>query len=148
MGAQRGERAMAEGQGLIVGLRHSCALVVDDRMTPPALAGVFGSFVDIPPVFATAFLVAMVEWASVECVRPRLDHGLRTVGTLVELTHLAATPIGMKVTAEVELIAVAGRKLRFRATCRDERDLIGEGFHERAIIDPERFLAKVAGKGG
>lgn len=137
---------MSEGRGLIVGLKHSCALVVDDRMTPPALAGVFGSFVDIPPVFATAFLVAMVEWASVECVRPHLGEGKRTVGTLVELSHLAATPIGMKVTAESELIAIDGRKLRFRATCRDERDLISEGFHERAIIDPERFVARVAAK--
>jgi len=139
---------MAEDHWLSVGLKRRCSLVVDERMTPPALSGVFGSFVDIPPVFATAFLVALVEWTAVEAVRPHLAAGRTTVGTLVELSHLAATPIGMTVTAEVELIAIDGRKLRFRATCRDERDLIAEGFHERAIIAPERFLARVASKSG
>ena len=139
---------MADGQALIVGLKHRCSLVVDERMTPPALSVAFASFVDLPPVLATAYLVALVEWTSVEAIRPHLEDGLRTVGTLVDLTHLAATPVGMKVTAEVELIAIAGRKLRFRAVCRDERDVISEGFHERAIIEPTRFLAKIAAKLG
>ena len=70
----------------------------------------------------------------------------RTVGVHVDLSHSAATPIGMKVTAEVELIERNDRKLRFRVVVRDEAEVISEGHHERYIIDVERFMARVAKK--
>jgi fluoroacetyl-CoA thioesterase len=64
----------------------------------------------------------------------------------VEMTHLAATPIGMRVTAEVELVEITGRQLRFRVCCRDEIEPIGEGYHERTIVDHARFMQRLARK--
>lgn len=91
-------------------------------------------------------MVAFVEWTCIEALRPYLDEGERTVGTHVDMSHLAATPVGMKVVATVELVAVEGRKLRFKVECRDEEDVIGAGFHERAIIDVARFMNKMSKK--
>jgi len=91
-------------------------------------------------------MIAFVEWTCVWALAPYLAPHQRTVGTRVEMTHVAATPIGMKVSAEVELVSIDDRILRFKAVCRDERELIGEGFHERTVIDNERFLARLAGK--
>jgi fluoroacetyl-CoA thioesterase len=62
------------------------------------------------------------------------------------MTHLAATPIGMRVTAEVELVEIAGRRLRFKVSCRDEIEPIGEGYHERTIVDHPRFMQRLARK--
>ena len=62
------------------------------------------------------------------------------------MTHIAATPIGMRVTAEVELLSFDGRTLRFKVACRDEKDQIGDGFHERMVIDNDRFMARLARK--
>lgn len=134
------------GISLQLGLRHAETLVVDETLTVPAMALSMNGFADMPAVFATAYLVAFVEWTCIELLRPHLAAGQHTVGTHVDLSHSAATPIGMKVTAEVELIAVQGRKLRFRVACRDEVEPIGTGFHERAIIDQAKFLARVEQK--
>ena len=100
----------------------------------------------MPPVFATANLIAFVEWTCVAALAPYLSSDQRTVGTRVEMSHTAATPIGMKVTAEVELVEIDGRRLRFKANCRDEIEPIGEGFHERTIIDHARFMQRLARK--
>ena len=100
----------------------------------------------MPPVFATAQMISFVEWTCVWALAPYLLPDQRTVGTRVEMTHTAATPVGMRVTAEVELVAFDGRTLRFKALCRDEREIIGEGFHERTVIDNARFLARIARK--
>jgi fluoroacetyl-CoA thioesterase len=91
-------------------------------------------------------MVAFAEYACLQLADRHLPDGQRTVGTHVDLSHLAATPIGMRVTADVELVLVAGRKLRYRVECRDERDLICTGFHERAIIDVQKFHARLASK--
>ena len=128
------------------GLRHSATLTVGDRLAVPAQAEIFSPGADMPPVFATAQMIAFVEWTCVGALAPYLGSHQRTVGTRVEMSHIAATPIGMKVTAEVELVAVEDRTLRFKAICRDEKELIGEGFHERTVIDHERFMARLARK--
>ena len=130
------------------GLRHSQAIPVGEALTVPAVAAAFTGFADMPPVFATAFMVGFVEWTCIEALRPYLGAHQRTVGTHVDMGHTAATPAGMRVTAEVELIAVEGRRLRFRVECRDEVEVIGTGFHERAVIDGEKFLERVRRKGG
>jgi fluoroacetyl-CoA thioesterase len=130
------------------GLRHRETIRIGDAHTVPAMTPLFASFSEMPPVFATAYLVAFVEWTCTQALRGRLGEGQLTVGTRVEMSHVAATPVGMQVTAEVELVAVEGRKLRFRAVCRDEAELIGEGFHERAVIDSARFLARMRDKAG
>jgi fluoroacetyl-CoA thioesterase len=100
----------------------------------------------MPPVFATGQMIAFVEWACVHALAPYLAPHQRTVGTRVEMTHTAATPIGMNVTAAVELVSIDGRTLRFKVACRDEKEPIGEGFHERAVIDNDRFMARLARK--
>ena len=76
----------------------------------PAQAEIFSPGADMPPVFATAQMIAFVEWTCVGALAPYLGPHQRTVGTRVEMTHIAATPIGMKVTAEVELVAIDGRR--------------------------------------
>lgn len=131
---------------LTAGLQHRETLVVDARLTVPAVAEVFTGFADMPRVFATAFLVGFVEWTCIEALRPFLGPDRRTVGTHINVSHIAATPVGMKVTAAVELIMVEGRELRFEVACRDEAGPIGSGFHNRTIIDFEKFSARVAAK--
>ena len=129
-----------------VGLSHRLDLRVDQRLTVPFVSAAFTGFADMPPVFATAFMVAFIEWTCVEALRGHLGPDERTVGTHVDVSHVAATPIGMTVTAEVELVAVDRRKLRFKVSCRDEAGLIGEGYHERAVIQQEKFMARVLAK--
>lgn len=131
----------------IPGTTHTQTITVDRTLIVPAVSEAFTGFRDMPPVFATAFMVGFVEWACIEAIRPWLEPGEHTVGTHVNVSHVAATPVGMKVTAAVELVAVEGRKLSFRVTCRDEVDLIGEGTHERAVIYPDRFMARLTAKG-
>jgi fluoroacetyl-CoA thioesterase len=121
-------------------------LKVDQTLTVPAVSEAFTGFRDMPPVFATAYMVGFIEWACIEAIRPWLEPGEHTVGTHVNVSNMAATPVGMNVTAFVELVEVEGRKLRFRVTCRDEVDIIGEGTHERVVINPETFMARVSAK--
>jgi fluoroacetyl-CoA thioesterase len=128
------------------GLRHSRSLTVDRSVTVPALPPLLGDLADMPPVFATACMVAFVETTCIEALAPYLAEGEKTVGTHVDLSHFAATPIGRRVTAEVELVAVEGRKLRFKVECRDEKEVIGAGFHERFIIDAAKFMARLEKK--
>jgi fluoroacetyl-CoA thioesterase len=128
------------------GLTHSATIRVTEAMAVPASGRVFGSAVEMPPVFATTQMIGLVEWTCVAALQPYLASHQRTVGTKVDMTHLAATPVGMAVTAEVELIEIDGRRLRFKVSCRDEADPIGEGFHERAVIDYDRFMQRLARK--
>ena len=125
------------------GLKHSATIKVGEALAVPASGR---ETADMPPVFATANMIAFVEWTCVAALAPYLDPHQRTVGTRIELTHSAATPIGMKVTAEIELFEIDGRRLRFKASCQDEIEPIGEGFHERTIIDHARFMQRLARK--
>ena len=97
-------------------------------------------------VYATAMMIALIEKAAVYSVEPYLEEGQGTVGTHVNVSHRSATPLGMKVWAETELIEIDRRKLVFKVAAYDERGLIGEGLHERFIIDNERFQAKADSK--
>lgn len=128
------------------GLRHTQTLVVGEALSVPAQARLFDPAAEMPPVFATAQMIAFVEWTCVHALAPYLGPHQRTVGTRVEMTHSAATPIGMKVTAAVELVEIDRRRLRFRVECHDEREAIGVGFHERTVIDYDRFMVRLAGK--
>ena len=97
-------------------------------------------------VFATPALVALAEKTCWMSVAAALDEGCGTVGTELRVKHLAATPLGMTVTAKTELTAVEGRKLTFKVEAFDEAGKIGEGEHERFIIQNEKFLAKTNAK--
>lgn len=97
-------------------------------------------------VFATPEMVRLMERAAVNGLAPYLTAGQQSVGTVVNVRHLAATPLGATVTARAELIGIEGRRLTFKVSAHDGTDLIGEGLHERALIDLARFEAKVAAK--
>ncbi len=98
------------------------------------------------PVYATPTMIAHMEYAAAACVEKSLDEGMVTVGTLVNIKHLAATPEGMKVTVTATLTAAEGRKLTFDLIAHDEADKIGEGTHERFIVNAEKFAEKTAAK--
>jgi fluoroacetyl-CoA thioesterase len=131
---------------IVPGITHTLSLQVNDRLLVTAFTRDFSGFADLPPVFATAFMVGFLEWACIEALKPFLPDGENTVGTHVYLSHVAPTPAGMTVTAHVELIEVKGRTLRFRVDCYDECGLIGSGFHERSVIDTGRFMTRVIEK--
>lgn len=98
-------------------------------------------------VFATPNMIALMEQAAQASVAPHLEEGQGTVGTSLNVTHDAATPIGMKVWAESELIEIDRRRLVFDIKAYDECGLIGQGRHERFIINNEKFIAKANAKG-
>ena len=131
---------------LKVGLRGENSIVVEEELTVPSVSRAFKGFAEMPPVFATAFLVGFVEWTCIEALSPFLSPEQRTVGVHVDLSHSAATPIGMRIFAAVELTAIEGRKLRFKVICRDEAEIVCEGSHDRFIIDEPRFMQRLAKK--
>ncbi len=122
---------------LEVGMRGEASLVVgpDDTAEAFGAGGV--------AVFGTPMLIGLMENAAWRLVQPELGEGETTVGTLVNVRHLAATPLGMRVSATAELIEIDRRRLVFRVAAHDERGVIGEGTHERTRIQLDRFLARV-----
>ena len=129
-----------------VGLRHTETMTVDDRHLVPALEGQLSGVSDMPPVFATALMIGFIEQTCIQGLRPFLTENQLTVGTHVDVSHLAATPAGMTVTATVELVEIDRRSLLFTVRCEDDAGLIGEGRHRRAIIDRDRFMARLEEK--
>ena len=99
-------------------------------------------------VYATPRMAALMENAAYNCLAPMLAEGKTSVGTALDISHVSATPVGMRVTAEAELAAVSenGKIVDFKLTARDETGIIGEGTHRRVIVDTERFLAKCEAK--
>lgn len=114
-------------------------------VTPAMSAARVGS--GLVDVFATPMLVALVEQTCYESVLPHLDEGQGTVGTMVNVSHTSATPIGRRVWCDSELTEVDRRRLVFRVKAYDEAGLIGEGAHERFVIDTQRFMDKLKAKG-
>ena len=98
------------------------------------------------PVFATPAMIALMEQAAVNACQDTLDEGCGTVGTHLDVSHDAASPLGMTIRAEATLISVDGRKLTFAVQAFDDAGKIGSGTHERFIITNDRFLAKAQGR--
>lgn len=94
------------------------------------------------PVFATPMLVAIMENAAINALKGCLPEGMSTVGVRIDCRHLVATPIGMTVTARAELVEVDNRRLLFKVEAFDEEEKVGEGEHERFIINLEKFLSR------
>lgn len=128
------------------GVAFRRTIVVEESFTGLALSRSIVGLADMPPVLSTAFIVGMIECTCIEGLRPYLLEGEHTVGTLIDVSHIAATPIGMRVTAEARLVAVVGRKLRFLVACRDEREIVGKGNHERTLIRPISFMRRAESK--
>lgn len=118
---------------------------LEQTVTPEMSAARVGS--GLVDVFATPMLVALVEQTCYESVLPYLDEGQGTVGTLVNVSHLSATPIGKRVWCDSELTEVDRRRLVFSVKAYDEAGLIGEGMHERFVIDTAKFMEKLKSKG-
>lgn len=116
----------------------------DTVVTPHNTADAVGS--GLVPVFATPYMVALMENAAVTALTPHLEEGLGSVGTHLDISHDAATPIGMKVWAEAELTQVNGKALTFSVTAYDEAGVIGKGTHNRFIISVAKFLSKAEKK--
>jgi fluoroacetyl-CoA thioesterase len=103
----------------------------------------------MPEVFATGFMVGFLEWACIQAINPHLDWPAeQTLGTHINVSHAAATPPGLEVTARVKLVKVEGRKLSFEVEAHDGVDLISKGTHERYVIDRRRFDEKLKAKPG
>ena len=94
-------------------------------------------------VFATPAMVALMENAAMNAVASHLDAGATTVGTMMKSSHIKASALGANITAEAELVAVEGRRLSFTVKAWDDKGVIGEGEHERFVVDRERFLSKL-----
>lgn len=122
------------------GMKHTEAVAVNEANTAKAMGS--GTL----RVFATPSMIALMEKTCYSAVQPHLEEGLSTVGTLVSIQHLAATPVGMTVTAECTLDEIDGRRLVFSVKAYDEKGLIGEGKHERFIIKCDSFTAKTYAK--
>lgn len=122
------------------GLTASTEIMVGTRDTAPHVGS--GKV----KVLATPVMVSLMEEAALNAVEGHLPPGYQTVGTHLDVTHIAATPVGMRVTATAELVSIAGRKLKFRVAAKDEVDPIGEGTHERIIVELSRFDARTAKK--
>ena len=129
------------------GLKYEHKFIVPPSKTVPALYPEAEEFLAMPEVFATGFMVGFLEWACIKCLNPHIDWPVeQTVGTHINVSHQAATPPGLEVTATVELIEVDGRRLVFQVEAHDGVELISKGRHERFIINRERFDAKVGEK--
>jgi predicted thioesterase len=118
--------------------------VIEKEVTGLDTAKVFGS--GELEVLATPKMIALMEEASYKCVADGLDEGCSTVGTYLDVKHLAATPVGMKVMVESTLVEADGRRLVFNVKAYDEAGLIGEGKHERFVVFSEKFVAKTYAK--
>jgi fluoroacetyl-CoA thioesterase len=130
------------------GIRHSFAYRVPAHKTVPALYPEAPEFQTMPEVFATGFLVGLVEWTCIQALAAHLDPGELSVGSRVELSHDAPTPPGMTVTVDVTLREVDGRRVAFEVEARDERDAVCRGRHERFVVDAARFAKRLAEKRG
>lgn len=129
------------------GIRYLHKFVVPTSKTVPALYPEAEEFVAMPEVFATGFLVGFLEWACIKAINPHLDWPReQSVGTHIDVSHEAATPPGLEVTASVELIEVDGRRLLFTVEAHDGVDVISRGRHERFVINKEKFDSKVGEK--
>jgi fluoroacetyl-CoA thioesterase len=126
------------------GIRFEHSFTLTEAKMVPSLYPEAPEFQEMPEVFATGFMVGFLEWACLKSVIPHLDWpNEQTVGTHVNLSHTAASPSGLTVTAKVELVEVDGRRLKFEVECDDGVDMISKGTHERFVIDKAKFDASV-----
>jgi fluoroacetyl-CoA thioesterase len=125
---------------LAAGLTYSRSVTVTDDMTPAHLRA------EPIRVLSTPDMIRLIEQTAIEAVAPYLQPGQATVGTRVDVAHLAATPVGMTLTIAVELVEVDRRRLAFRIEVRDELDLAGKGTHERFIVDAAQRMPRLQDK--
>src|SRR5260221_13921145 len=126
---------------LPVGLTGSAELVVGEQHTAPRIGS--GRI----RVLATPVMINLIEAAALAAVEQSLPEHHQSLGTHLDISHIAATPVGMRVRATAEVVRVEGRTIHFRVRAEDERELIGEGTHERVLVNLERFDKRIQEKG-
>ena len=132
---------------LKIGIKYEHKFVVPQSKTVPAIYPESQEFLEMPEVFATGFLVGLLEWACIKAIKPYLNWpNEQTVGTHIDVSHEAPTPPGLEVTVNIELIAIEGRKLVFNVEAHDGIDLISKGRHERYVINKQKFDQRVKTK--
>jgi predicted thioesterase len=124
------------------GLSGSAALVVGEEHTAPRVGS------GRVHVLATPVMINLIEAAALEAIERLLPAGQQSLGTVLHVRHIAATPVGMRVTATAEVTGVEGRTVRFRVEAHDERELIGDGTHERVVVNVAKFDQRVQRKLG
>ena len=125
---------------LKIGLKGSADLVVGIEHTAPSIGS------GLVPVLATPVMINLIEAAALASIEHLLPAGHQSLGIHLDVRHFAATPIGMRVRATAELIAIAGRTLSFRVEAHDDKEPIGDGTHQRVVVNVERFDARVQKK--
>ncbi|MDH4175190.1 MAG: thioesterase family protein [Betaproteobacteria bacterium] len=122
------------------GLRGSAELLVGEEHTAPRVGS------GRVHVLATPVMINLIEAAALDAVERLLPEGRQSLGTVLNVRHTAATPVGMRVTATAEVTGVEGRTIRFRVEARDEKELIGDGTHERVVVNVAKFDERVQRK--
>jgi fluoroacetyl-CoA thioesterase len=128
------------------GLKHRFAYIVPKTKTVPHLYAEAPELQEMPEVFATGFMVGLMEWTCVQLLAPHLEPGEGSLGVHIDVAHKSATPPGLTVTVEAECVEVRGPRARFSLRAHDGIDEIGSGTHERFIVAWDRFNASVAAK--
>lgn len=131
---------------LKVGDKTEFSYRVPANKTVPYLYPEAHDFQQMPTVFATGFMVGLMEWTCMKVIENHLDAGEGSLGIHINVSHLAATVPHQVVTVEAEVTKIDGRRISFHVKARDELDLIGEGEHERMVVPWEKFVAKVNDK--
>jgi len=128
------------------GLGHRIVYTVPDRATVPYTFPESPIIASMPAVFATGFMIMLMERACTEFLAVHLDPGEGSVGVHINVSHLAATPVGMTVTVDAECADIVGQRIAFNVRAHDGIDLIGEGRHERFVVAWDKFKDRVAAK--
>ena len=122
------------------GLVGTAQLVVADEHTAPRVGS------GMVHVLATPVMINLIEAAALDAIERLLPEGYQSLGTVLNVRHIAATPVGMRAEARVEVVRIEGRTVHFSVEARDEKDLIGDGTHERVVVNVEKFAARVKRK--
>jgi fluoroacetyl-CoA thioesterase len=128
------------------GMTHRFSYKVPENKTVPYTFPESPEIAAMPKVFATGYMIVLMEWVCTQLLAPHLDPGEGSVGVHVDVSHLAATLPGMTVTVDVECAAVTGQRVTFKVKAHDSVDLIGEGRHDRFVVKWDTFSARVAAK--
>ena len=129
------------------GIEHTFTFSINESKSVPSLYPEADEFQAMPNVFATGYMVGLIEWTCLQAINPHLDWPEeQTVGTHIDVSHIAATPPGLEVTTKIRLIKVDGRRLVFEVEAHDNFDLITRGRHERFVINKDKFDRKMKEK--
>jgi len=125
---------------VVPGLSGSATLLVGDQHTAPRVGS------GRVHVLATPVMINLIEAAALDAIERFLPEGYQSLGTVLNVRHIAATPVGMRATATAEVLRLDGRTVHFRVEARDEKELIGDGTHERVVVNVAKFAERVKRK--